>query len=119
MRVAVIRAALGFEAGGFVSYRKPEATHHFIEHVIGLVAKPTGPDLQRDVPIAEVVARTCEAQWIIRTRDGDGFGGRRHAHDRTVRRAQSIAVVESRAGRENDGGLATTIETHSLSALLP
>jgi hypothetical protein len=35
--------------------RKAESSNHFVKHVIVLVAKPTIPDLQRDMPVTEMV----------------------------------------------------------------
>ncbi len=46
--MGMIGAALGLEARRLLAHQKAEATHHGVEHVIGLIAHPARADLERD-----------------------------------------------------------------------
>jgi hypothetical protein len=44
--VAVVGTALGFEADLLAQDPQAEASNHVVEHMIGLIAQPTGSDLE-------------------------------------------------------------------------
>jgi len=91
--MAVIRAAFWPERRRFANDVEPETANHVVEHVIGLVAQPSMPDLERDVPVAQVVARACMEQSVFGPCDAQRLDGSPHRHRLAAGRTDDIAVV--------------------------
>lgn len=53
--VVMVGPALGLEGSVFASRCEPQSADHIVEYMIGLVAQPTRLDLQRNMPVAEVI----------------------------------------------------------------
>jgi hypothetical protein len=51
----MVGPALGLEGSVLPSRCEPQPANHIVEYVIGLVAQPTRLDLQRNMPVAEVI----------------------------------------------------------------
>ena len=116
--VVAVRAALRFEAGVLEAQGKPEATHHVVEHVVVLIGESSDADLKRNVPVTEMVRRTCEQEWVVGRRHAQGFVG----GDDFVRFAlvgeQAIAVREDGSARELHGDFLAVFEKRSKPRLL-
>ena len=112
-RAVGVDSAFGSEGRTLVAEREPESSHHFVEHVIVLKSEPANTDLERHVPVAQVVRRAGEEQ---------GVAGRRHAeilvggHDferPTVVGEQPIAAREHGAARQLDGDFLAALESRA------
>jgi hypothetical protein len=59
-----VSARLRLERRLFDHDREPQPPHHVIEHVVVAITKPAAADLNWHVPVAEVIARACEARCV-------------------------------------------------------
>jgi hypothetical protein len=118
MTVGGVRAALGLEACIRARDHEAEPSDHVVEDMVRRIVHPTVADLKRYVPVPEVVARTCEAERIARSRDRNRFECGAHANGEAVRGREAIAVVDVGSRREHESRRGAAVEGHPLPALL-
>jgi hypothetical protein len=114
MRVAV-RAAFRFEGSVLEGQGKSEPAHHVVEHVIVLVGESTDADLERNVPITEVVRGAREHEHVVRRRDAERFVGCDDLVGHAVVGVQAIAVREHGSARQHDGNFLAIFEARTKS----
>jgi hypothetical protein len=114
MRVAV-RAAFRLEGSVLEGQRKSEPAHHVVEHVIVLVGESTDADLERDVPITEVVRRAREQERVVRRRDAERLVGCEDFVGHAVVGEQAIAVREHGSARQHDRDFFAVFESRTKS----
>lgn len=119
MRMAAVGAGLGLERLLFDNDSKTQATHHFVEHVIVLIANPAVAELQRDVSISQVIARATQSQRYRRTHCRDGFGLGDDLHDPTIVREQMIAATQNRSSLEDQSNFFASVQRCTQAALVP
>jgi hypothetical protein len=88
VRAAAVGAGLGFERRRQADWLQTQTTQHLVEHVIVPVPQPARFDLQRDVPVAEVVTGTRQQQRGIAAHLRYRLVCSPYAHDHPVRVAE-------------------------------
>ncbi len=94
MRVPAIGAGLRLERRLFHGDGKAEAADHLVEHVIVLITHPAIADLQRHVPIAQVIARAAQRHGLRGAHGRDGLGLSDDLHDAAIVGEQQISAAE-------------------------
>ena len=114
--VGVIGAGLGFER--FVRDAKFEAHpgEHGVEDVVVAVAQPVRPELQRDVPVAQMVGAASQQSGLASVGGRDGFTGREDLDDAAVLGAQAVPAAQNLAPRQDDTDLLAVLEARAEAA---
>ena len=118
MVAATVRASFGSEGRAREGDVQPQAAHEVVEHVIVLVGEAAGRDLERHVPIAEVVRRAREEERVVGGRDAEILVGGDDRIRLAVVGEQAVAVHEHRAARQADGNLSTILQVRAKSRFL-
>jgi hypothetical protein len=119
MMPATVRPCLRFERRHSRFGIHAEPVQHVLQHVVLLDADPASADLQRHVPIGEVV---YGAHQLLRIGRGDmqhRFVGGDHLDDATIAAAQPIAAAQDAAARQHERSLQPGLQPHAQPALLP
>src|SRR5882757_4870960 len=98
--LCVIRAGLGLEGLFLHGEPEPQATQHVIEYMIVAVPQPQRPDLQRHMPVAEMIGAPRQQIGISGVRRADGFRCRDDFDDAPILGEQSIAAAQNLAAPE-------------------
>ncbi|HXK17677.1 MAG TPA: hypothetical protein VNG33_07735 [Polyangiaceae bacterium] len=113
---AGVAARLGLEGPFEHLGVESQLMHQAIEHVVVLVRKPPGLDLQRHVPIAQVVRGARQQVAISRLDDRQQLWSGAHLdHQLAVARRQTIAVFQRQAALEQEAHLTPAVQTRSQS----
>jgi hypothetical protein len=116
---AAVGATLGRERSSLESDLGPEAANHVVEHVVVAILHAADLDLQRHVPVAEVVSDARQEQHVFRASDAELLVGRAHEHAGAGAGLQKITVGEHGAARQLHGELPTCLEFGQKAVLLP
>jgi hypothetical protein len=117
VRVAV-RAALGFETAVLEAQRESETANQVVEHVIVLISKSATADLERNVPIAEVVSGARKQERVVGRCHAERFVGGHDLEGFAVVGEQAIAVREHGAARQLDGDFLAVFQTSAKARLV-
>jgi hypothetical protein len=90
----MVGAGFGLERTFFHHEPESQSMQHVIEYMIVTVPQPERPDLQRYVPVSEMISAARQQISIRRVRRRDGFGRRRNFDDAPVLGEQSIAAAQ-------------------------
>ena len=93
MRVAAVSAGLWLERRLFDSDGEAQAANHLIEHVIVLITNPAVTDLQRHVPIAQMIAGPAQSHGLRGSHGRDGFRFSDDLHYAAIFREQQISTA--------------------------
>ena len=116
---ATIGAAFGLELRGFLAHRHAELYQHFLQDRIGLKLKKIFPELDRRVPVSQMV---CGPHQGIRRLSGnakDIFQSRFDSDQCAVFCFQQIAVAKYRPARQEQRRFSSVCERRSKPALPP
>jgi hypothetical protein len=96
-RATGIGPGLGLEGAQFDPHRQSQASHHGIQHRIMGVTQPIGPNADRHVTVAQVIAGPRQQQVIPAVRHRQGLGRRPHLDHPALLVAQQIPILETGA----------------------
>jgi hypothetical protein len=112
-----IRASLRFEWCDFRASLEPETPQHVVQHVIVLVPQPSRSYLQWHVPVAEVVTRPRELEWMARVHRRHRLGRGLHLDHPAIVRQQQIPAPQDAATFEKQPGFLAIVEHGAQTAL--
>jgi hypothetical protein len=113
-----VGAALRLERRVLVDHTQAERLDHAVEHMIHLVPDKAPPDLERHVPVAEVVSSARQQQQVLAGSARHRFRGRDDANDFAVGGPKDVAAAQNRTAPELDADLAARFEPDTLPGLL-
>ena len=77
--------------------------HHVIQHMVMQITQPAVADLNRNVPVAQVVGGTCQAPGVGGAHDRHGLRRCHDLHDAAVLCAQPVPAPQHRAALKHHG----------------
>jgi hypothetical protein len=93
--VVVVGPSLGFETGAVLTDRQAESSNHVVEHMIGLVAKPSVANLKWNVSIPKVITSAGQQNEVVCSGSRQCFGCGLNLYEVAFRRSQPIALAKA------------------------
>ena len=100
--VGTVGSRFGFEGRFEFFYCRFQTNKHFLEYMVFLEAQPARANLQRHMPIAEVVSRAAERERIDTSDLHHLFRLSDHQDNPSVLGAQPIAIAQNRSARQKE-----------------
>ena len=115
----VIGPSLGLKGRLLLGDLNPQPNEHTSQDRVEPQPQPIGANLQRDVPVAQVIGRPQQRRGTVGVYRQDVLRGRLHPHDAPAAGAQAIAIAKHGSPRQEQTRLAARGEDHAGTALLP
>jgi len=113
-----IRARLGLEGRLDRGHAGAKAAHHFAQHVVRGKTQPAVADLDRCMPIAQVIGCARQGASIIAAYFHQLFVSGDDAHDAAIGAAQAIAAAQDRPALEEQADFLATGKHRAQAAFL-
>lgn len=98
-------------------YFQPEPGHHFSQHVIGEKTQSASDELNRDVPVSQMISGLHDQQRLSAARLEQRFLDRHDFNRAAILEAHSLAASEQPAAFDDQGSLLSIIQAQQQSAL--
>ncbi len=116
---AAVGSAFGLECGVLLAHGHAKLHQHLLQHRIGLELKKVLSELDRGVPVSQVIGGPHQGIRRLCGNEKDIFSGRFDFDHGAVISFQKIAVAQHRAARQEEGRFSTVGERRSQTALSP
>ena len=104
MAVAV-GARLGLKADADFMHMATKPLDHRLQHMVGQQSHEAVADLDRHMPIADVISDAGQFDRIMGMNFEQALGGGLDSHNAPVCQQQPVAMAQQRAGRQIDADL--------------
>ena len=111
----IVGTGFGFKRSLFANHRQSQAGDHFIEHMVVLVAGEIFGDLQRHVPISEVIAGTRHQYRIVDAERANRFACGTDFDDFTSLRDDALPVQQNATPGQENANCLTAIQLDFLA----
>ena len=115
---AAIGACLRLERGHLVPHMNAQPLQHVLQHMILLHQDPAEPDLERDMPVAEVIGRAHQVPRLGRRDQGQRLLGCDHLNDPPVRGLEPVAAAQDRPALDVHSSLFAGVQRDPQPAFL-
>jgi len=109
-RGATIGTCFWLERRLYSGHTQPESAHHRIQHMIMQPAQAPWLDLQRHMPVAEMVGGARKQQWVINLDTGDRLGGGSNLDHLALLVGKQITIAQALTAWQQNANLTAIIE---------
>jgi hypothetical protein len=114
-----VRAAFRLERLVDVPYSRPEAAHHFLDHMVAADEQPVGEDRRRQMTVADVPGDARERRRVAGGDLGQRLRRGPHRDDPTILEDERIAVAKHGCLRQIEQELGTALAAQSDPPAMP
>jgi hypothetical protein len=92
------------------AHPQPKPAHHRVQHMIMQPAQSPRLNLQRHMPVTEMIGSTRQLQWVIDLGAGHRLGGGSYPNHFALLIRQQVSIAQGLAARQQDANLTAVIQ---------